>query len=55
MPDSAIRSFGQWITDYNWPPVLDVSDTQSKTNTFHSILTQQIDKHFPTRRVSVTH
>ena len=33
---------------------LDALDTRSKANTFYSILTEQIDKHLPTRRVRVS-
>ena len=46
MPDSSIRRFGQWITTYDWQPVLDATDTQSKTDTFYDIIQQQLDNHF---------
>lgn len=49
LPDSSIRQFGQWITAYDWRPVMDATDTQTKTSTFYSILHEQIGKHFPTR------
>ena len=38
MLDSSISRFGQWITTYDWQPVLDATDTQSKTGTFYDII-----------------
>ena len=49
MPDSAIRKFGQWITAYDWRPVLDATTVQYKTTTFYSIMQHQVDNHFPMR------
>ncbi len=45
--DSATRSFGQWITAYDWKPVLDATSTQAKADTFYEILGEQIEAHFP--------
>ena len=47
MPDSAIRKFGQWITAYDWRPVLDATTAQDKTTTFYNIMQHQVDNHFP--------
>ena len=33
IPDSGLRVFGQWITTYNWRPVLEASGVQNKTDT----------------------
>ena len=54
MPDSAILSFGCWISGYSWKPVLDASSTQSKADTFYSILKQQIETHFPSKKLKIT-
>ena len=52
--DSAVRSFGQWITSCNWRPVLEASTAQAKTDTFYSILTEQINRHFPRKKTKCT-
>ena len=49
MPDSAIRKFGQWITAYDWRPLLDATTAQDKTTTFYNIMQHQVDNHFPMR------
>ena len=53
MPDSAIRSFGRWISSYSWKPVLDATSTQAKADTFYSILEQQIEAHFPSKKCKI--
>ena len=52
--DSATRSFGKWITSYNWKPVLDASTTQKEVDTFYEILHTQINNHFPKNRTKCT-
>ena len=49
MPETAIRKFGQWITAYDWRPVLDATTAQDKTTTSHNIMQHQVDSHFPMR------
>lgn len=49
MPDSRIRAFGQWITAYNWRPVLNSTSTQDKTDCFYQILQGQVDNYFPVK------
>ena len=49
MPDSAVRRFGQWITAYDWRPVLEASGAQAKATVFYSIMGDQITHHFPIR------
>ncbi|CAH1245962.1 RET [Branchiostoma lanceolatum] len=51
MTESNLRSFGQWITQYQWDDVLEAQGTQNKTSTFYRILTQAIDTHFPSKVV----
>ena len=53
MPDSAIRIFGQWITSYNWRPILDHITTQVKVHTFHEIMLEQLNKHLPLKQVKI--
>ena len=52
--NSAVRSFGQWITSYNWRPVLEASTAQAKTDTFCSILTEQINRYFLPQKTKCT-
>ena len=52
MPESAIHTFGQWITAYNWKPVLDCSSAQEKADHLYDIAQEQINRHFPLKKVT---
>lgn len=54
MPGSMMRNFSQWILGYPWRPVLDASDTQAKADPFYSILSEQPDAHFLTKKVKIS-
>ncbi|KAI8481991.1 hypothetical protein Bbelb_402920 [Branchiostoma belcheri] len=49
MPDSQIRTFGQWIVSHQWSEVLTAADVQSKTDNFYRTMAEKIDQHFPTK------
>ena len=45
--DSRIRSFGQWITNFNWRDVFQTSDCALKFNKFVDTLSKMVDCYFP--------
>ncbi|XP_071944778.1 uncharacterized protein [Antedon mediterranea] len=47
MPAHAIQQFGEWITQYPWTEVVNMSNLQEKANAFYSILDVKINKFFP--------
>ncbi|XP_071478396.1 MAM and LDL-receptor class A domain-containing protein 1-like, partial [Diadema antillarum] len=49
MPDSAMREFGQKLSDCDWSHVHDATDVDAKCETFYSTLLSLIDTYFPTR------
>ena len=53
MPDSAIREFGQWITNHPWTEVLEVQDVHTKWTNFVSITTEAFHHHFPTKSTTM--
>ncbi|KAI8502591.1 hypothetical protein Bbelb_192930 [Branchiostoma belcheri] len=52
-PDSKTRSFGQWITTYDWEEVLNAPDTQSKTDAFYDKVHSKLEEHFPTKTIKM--
>lgn len=50
---SNLRRFGQWITSYDWSPVLDIDDCELKFQKFYSIITEMLDKFLPITRTKV--
>lgn len=50
--DSDKRSFGQWITTFEWTGVNDAVTTNTKTTEFYSTLQSAIDTFFPTKSTS---
>ena len=51
MPDSALREFGQKLTDCDWTSLHDANDIDEKCEAFYSTLLPLIDTYFPARRV----
>ena len=51
MPDSAIRSFGRWISSCDWAEVMNSSDVNEKCDIFLHTLRSSIETHFPLRKV----
>ncbi|XP_071485120.1 uncharacterized protein [Diadema antillarum] len=49
MPVSAMREFGQKLSDCDWFHVHDATDVDAKCETFYSTLLPLIDTYFPTR------
>ncbi|XP_035696845.1 uncharacterized protein LOC118430243 [Branchiostoma floridae] len=49
MPDSRIRSFGQWLVSHDWYEVLTADDVQTKTNNFYHTLVEKLNQHFPAK------
>ncbi|KAI8513921.1 hypothetical protein Bbelb_082450 [Branchiostoma belcheri] len=47
------RSFGQWITTYDWEEVLNAPDTQSKTDAFYDKVHSKLEEHFPTKTIKM--
>ena len=47
LPDSKLRSFGQWITAETWNGIVDDEDPSNQVETFDELMNQNIDKHFP--------
>ena len=51
MPDSALREFGQKLTDCDWTSLDDANNIDEKCEAFYSTLLPLIDTYFPTRKV----
>jgi hypothetical protein len=49
--DSNIRFFGQWITNFDWSPVFEISDCDAKYNEFNVIISGMIESFFPKRQL----
>ena len=53
MRDSKVRSFGQWITGFEWTDILNTPDCVSKYEKFNDILQHLIQHYFPLKPTSV--
>ena len=51
---SSLRRFGQWISSYDWSPVLHVHDCDLKFQKFHDIIENMVDKFLPITRTKVS-
>ncbi|CAB4039767.1 Hypothetical predicted protein [Paramuricea clavata] len=49
--DSNIRFFGQWITNFDWSPVFEISDCDVKYNELNVIMSGMIESFFPKRQL----
>ena len=47
LPESKIRSFGQWLVVEQWDEVRNASDPSQKVKVFEEKLTKSLDYHFP--------
>ena len=45
--DSCIRSFGQWITTFDWSGVLAIRDCEQKFDKFNGFLSSMVEQFFP--------
>ena len=50
---SAIRSFGTWISNYDWAEELDHTDVDTIYEKFIETLNTKIDLFFPVKRVKI--
>ena len=53
LTDSAIRSFGQWITQHPWTEVIDTEDVQTKWDNYHKTITEAYQQFFPVKTISL--
>ncbi|XP_063852041.1 uncharacterized protein LOC135095187 isoform X1 [Scylla paramamosain] len=53
MPESALREFGQWVTQHLWTEVLDVEDVHSKWHNYVATTTEAFHRYFPAKSVTV--
>ena len=53
LTDSAIRHFGQWITQHPWTEVTSCEDVETKWNQYHATITQAYHHFFPEKTVSL--
>ncbi|MPC91586.1 hypothetical protein E2C01_086632 [Portunus trituberculatus] len=53
MPDSALRLFGEWVTQHSWNEVLQVEDVHTKWLNFVSITSAAYYHCFPAKSVTV--
>ncbi|CAB4023227.1 RNA-directed DNA polymerase from mobile element jockey, partial [Paramuricea clavata] len=51
--DSRIRPFGRYITTFDWSPILDIHDCDTKYEKFNDTMTVMIEKFFPLERIKV--
>ena len=55
MPDSAMREFGQWVTQHQWTEVLEEEDVHTKWQNYVSTTTEAFHHYFPAKSVTVHH
>ena len=53
MTDSAMREFGQWVTQHQWTEVMEAEDVYAKWQHYITTTTEAFHRYFPTRRVTV--
>ena len=51
---SRIRAFGEWITTYDWPTILNIFEVQSKFDSLHSCLMKAVNAFFPIRKAKIS-
>ena len=51
--NSRIRSFGQWITNFYWSDVFQISDCASKFDKFVDIMSTMVDCYFPSKLTKI--
>ncbi|XP_071947377.1 uncharacterized protein [Antedon mediterranea] len=51
--DSSMRSFGNWITKFDWSQVYNIKDVDDKVNIMNDTLTSAYNKFFPTKHLRV--
>ena len=49
LPDSSLRSFGRWITTYDWKDVYETVDCDRKFNKFNEILSSMVNYFCPVK------
>ena len=54
MPDSAVRQFGQWITQEDWATLKSTNIPSEQAQKISIILQNQVDKYFPVKKVRVS-
>ena len=55
LPESGIRSFGQWIVQENWNLLNQGDDPTTQANLLDEIINAKLDKHFPVKTVKISH
>ena len=51
--DSRIRPFGRYITTFDWSPILDIHDCDTKYEKFNDTMITMIENVFPLKRIKV--
>ena len=52
--NSNINFFGQWITSYNWSPIVETVDCEAKYNEFNTVMSAMIEHFFPKKQLKTT-
>ncbi|MPC56247.1 hypothetical protein E2C01_050200 [Portunus trituberculatus] len=53
MPDSALRGFGQWVTQHPWDEVLEMENVHTKWHNFVTTTTKAFHCYFQAKSVTV--
>ena len=53
LPDSRIRSFGQWITAETWAGFKEEDDPSNQVKKFEQTIAQKLEKHFPIKTTKI--
>ncbi len=51
--NSRVRSFGQWITNFDWSDVFQISDCALKFDKFVDIMSTMVDCYFPSKLTKI--
>ena len=50
---SNLQRFGQWLTSYDWSPILRIEDCEMKYKKFHEVITNMLEKLLPIKRTQI--
>ena len=53
LPDSGLRLFGQWITQYTWDDMLQLQDPSEKCSLFIQTTLSKLDEVVPTKEIKI--
>ena len=51
LPESGVRSFGQWIISENWQSISESASVSEQVDKFQQLFSEHVDHHFPLKEV----